>query len=83
MIPNRNWKCLSMVFSIGLPLVQGRDCIYVVVDHLTKFAHFFFITTTYTTIEVVELLFKEIFRLHGLPQSIVSDRDNRFMSHFW
>ena len=56
-----------MDFITGLPRAQGRDCIYVVVDRLKKFTHFFPITATYTTTQVVELFFKEIFRLHGLP----------------
>lgn len=72
-----------MEFIIGLPRAQGRDYIYVVVDCLTKFAHFFSITGIYTATQVVELFFKEIFRLHGLPQSVVSDKSNKFMSHFW
>ena len=52
-------------------------------DRLTKFSHLFYITTTFTTIQVVELFFKEFFRLHGLPKSIVSDKDNIFFSAFW
>ena len=54
-----------------------------VVDCLMKLVHFFLIIATYTTTQVVDFLFKEIFILHGLPQSIVSDRDNRSMSHSW
>ena len=72
-----------MDFITGLPKAQGKDCIYVVVDRLTKYAHFIPITTTYTAVQVAEVFFKEIFRLHGIPRSIVSDRDSRFLSHFW
>ena len=72
-----------MDFITGFPKVQGRDCIYVVVDRLKKYAHFFPITTTYSAAQVAEVFFWEVFRLHGLPQNIVSDRDSRFMSHFW
>ena len=53
-----------------------------VVDRLTKFYHLFVVTTTFTVAQVDELFFKEIFRLHGLPKSIVSDIDNRFLSAF-
>ena len=72
-----------MDFITGFPKVFGKDCIYLVVDRLTKFAHFFVVTTTFTAAQVVELFFKEVFRLHGIPQSIVSDRDNIFFSAFW
>ena len=72
-----------MDFIIGLPKTQGKDCIFVVVDRLTKFAHFFAISIDYNACQVVELFFREVFRLHGLPKTIVSDRDSRFMSTFW
>jgi hypothetical protein len=54
-----------------------------VVGSLTKFAHFFTIATNFSAAQVVELFFREIFRLHGLPKTIVSDRDSWFMSTFW
>ena len=72
-----------MDFIVGLPKAQKRDCIYVVVDRLTKYAHFFPITTIYSAMQLAELFFREIFKLHGLPKTIVSDHDSRFMSHFW
>ena len=71
-----------MDFITGLPRVQGKDCVYVVVDHLTKFAHFFPVTISYSDTQVVELFLGEVFRLQGLPRNIVSDRDSRFMSNF-
>ena len=67
----------------GFANVFGKDCIFVVVDRITKFAHLFVVTTTFTIAQVVELFFKEVFRLHGLPKGIVSDRDSRFFSAFW
>jgi hypothetical protein len=82
-IPEQKWESISMDFITGLPRVQGRDCIFVVVDRLTKFAHFFAIPTDYKAIQVAELFFREVFRLHGLPKQIVSDRDGRFISTFW
>jgi hypothetical protein len=72
-----------MDFITGFPKVQGRDCIYVVVNRLTKFAHFFAISSEYKAIQVAELFFKEIFKLHGLSRYIVSDRDNKFLGAFW
>ena len=72
-----------MDFITGLPMVQGKDCIFVVVDRLTKYAHFFAISAHHTAAQVAELFFREIFRLHGLPKTIVSDRDSCFMGGFW
>lgn len=82
-IPDQKWDSISMDFITGLPRVQGKDCIFVIVDRLTKYAHFFAIPTGYQAIQVVELFFREVFCLHGLPQNIVSDRDSRFLSTFW
>ena len=72
-----------MDFITGLPKVQGRDCFYVVVDRLTKFAHFFAISSNYSAGQVAKLFFREVFRLHGLPKTIVSDRDIKFTNAFW
>jgi transposase InsO family protein len=72
-----------MDFITGLPRAQAKDCIFLVVDRLTKFAHFFSIATDFNATQVADLFFREIFRLHGLPKTIVSDRDIRFMSTFW
>jgi hypothetical protein len=72
-----------MDFITSLPKAQGKDCIYVVFDRLTNFTHFFAIPTDYRAVQVAELFFKEIFRLHGLPQSIVNNRDSRFINTFW
>eukprot|EP00253_Pinus_taeda_P034951 PITA_34951 len=82
-IPEGKWESISMDFITGLPMVQGKDCIFVVVDQLTKYAHFFAISAHYTAAQVIELFFREIFRLHGLPKTIVNDRDSRFMGGFW
>lgn len=72
-----------MDFITRLPRVNGKDCIYIVVDRLTKFAHFYAITSSFTTAQVADVFFHEVFTLHGLPQNIVSDRDNKFLSTFW
>ena len=72
-----------MDFITRLPMVHGKDCIYVVVDWLTKYAHFFAISAHYSAAQVAELFFREIFKLHGLPKTIISDRDSRFMGGFW
>jgi len=83
LILEKKWESILMEFIMGLPAVQGQDCIYVVVDRLIEYAHFFAIPTRYSTSQVPKLFFKEVFRLHGLPKTIVSDQDNRFMGGFW
>ena len=57
-IPTQKWESISMDFITGLPKVFGKDCIFVVVDRLTKFAHIFVVNTTFTTAQVAELFFK-------------------------
>lgn len=63
--------------------MQAKDFIYVVLDRLTKFAYFFAIVTTYIASQVANLFFREVFRLHGLPRNIMSDKDPKFLSLFW
>jgi hypothetical protein len=82
-IPKDKWGSVSMDFIIGLPKVQGRHYIYVVVDQLTKFTHFFTISSEYKATLVAELFFREVFRIHGLSKYIVSDRENRLLNAFW
>ena len=73
-----------MAFVVGL-LVTGRkhDWVWVVVDRLTKSAHFLLVRTDYSLDKLAKLYIKEIVRLHGIPVSIISDRDPRFTSRFW
>ena len=82
-IPEQKWESVSMDFTTGVPKVQGRDCLYVVVDRLTKFAHFFSISFDYSAAQVAELFFREFLKLHQLPKTIVSDRDSRFTGALW
>ena len=81
-ITEQKWESVSMDFIIGLPLVQGKDCIFVVVYRLTKYAHLFTISSKISVSQIIELLFQGIFQLHGLPKTIVNDCDSRFMGAF-
>ena len=73
-----------MDFVSGFPLTQRKhDAVWVIVDKLTKLAHFLLIRLDYSMDRLAELYVNEIFRLHGILVSIVSDRDPRFTSRFW
>jgi hypothetical protein len=73
-----------MDFVIGLPKSKsGKDTIWVVVDRLTKSAHFLLMRAIASMNELVKMFMEEIVRLHGIPVRIVSDRDLRFVSRFW
>ena len=73
-----------MDFVTRLPLtLRKKDAIWVIVDRLTKSAHFIPVRIDYSLDKFVELYVAEIVRLHGVPKSIISDRDPRFTSRFW
>lgn len=82
-IPNQIWDELSMDFIGGLLKSQGLDTILVVVDRLTKYAHFVALKHPFTAVSITAIFVKEVVRLHVFPSSIVSDRDKVFMSMFW
>ena len=73
-----------MDFITGLPkLSKQNDAIMVVVDKLSKFAHFIPVKSPCKAIDIANIFMKEIFRLHGMPKKIVSNRDTKFTSKFW
>ena len=72
-----------MDFIEGLPKSHGFSVILVVVDRLTKFAHFLPVKHPYTAATIAQLFMDNVVTLHGLPSTIVTDRDTVFLSHFW
>jgi transposase InsO family protein len=82
-IPSAPWETATMDFIDGLPSSKGHDCILVVVDKLTKYAHFVPLKHPYTASKVADLFVDNIYRLHGMPLNLVSDRDPVFTSLFW
>ncbi|WVZ80196.1 LOW QUALITY PROTEIN: hypothetical protein U9M48_027690 [Paspalum notatum var. saurae] len=83
-VPEWKWEEITMDFIVGLPRTQkGYNSIWVVVDRLTKIAHFIPVNTTYSDARLAELYISRIVCLHGVPKKIISDRGSQFTSRFW
>jgi len=83
-LPTWKWEHIAMDFVVGLPRNRkGNDAIWVIVDRLTKSAHFIPYRVGHSVGEMARRYIQEIVRLHGVPASIISDRDPRFTSRFW
>lgn len=81
-IPRHGWTDISMDFIEGLPLSWGHSVIFVVVDRFTKYAHFMRTSHPYIASSIAQLFLTHVFKLHGMPTTIVSDRDPEFLSNF-
>jgi hypothetical protein len=83
-VPEWKWEEIAMNFIVGLPRTQsGYDSIWIIVDRLTKVAHFIPIKTTYSGPQLAELYMSWIVCLHGVPKKIMSDRGTQFTLRFW
>src|ERR1041385_2934545 len=82
-VPDRAWQHISMDFITGLPECEGANAIWVVVDRLTKQRHFVKCRDTVNAEELASMFIDHIWRLHGLPDTIISDRGPQFASDFW
>lgn len=82
-IPQAAWQDISLDFIEGLPNSEAYTVIMVVVDRFTKYTHFIALKHPYTAASVARAFLQHVVRLHGIPHSIVSDRDRVFTSTFW
>jgi transposase InsO family protein len=82
-VPTTIWADIGMDFIEALPRVGGKSVILTVVDRFSKYCHFIALGHPYSAESVAQAFFTEIVRLHGIPQSIVSDRDPVFTAAFW
>ena len=82
-IPYQVWDDITIDFVAGLPLSHGKDSIFMVVDRLSKYAHFMSLSHLVTTKSMADKFVQGVVKLHGMPKSIMSDRDPIFISKFW
>ena len=82
-ILNHIWQHITMDFIDSLPLSYGKNVIFVVVDRLSKAAHLMALSHPYTASDVAQSFLDHVFKLHGFPDTITSDRDPVFVSNFW
>jgi hypothetical protein len=77
-VPTHAWQVISLDFIEGLPTSKGSNCILVVVDKFSKYAHFIPLVHPFTALHVAKVFMDSVYKLHGLPTAIISDRDRVF-----
>ncbi|KAL4583246.1 hypothetical protein LXL04_007814 [Taraxacum kok-saghyz] len=82
-VPAKPWNDITVDFITHLPTSNRKTAIWVLVDRLTKFAQFISLPTHFTAASLAGIFLREVYRLHGLPNTIISDRDPIFLSRFW
>ena len=83
-IPTWKWEKVNMDFVTGLPRTRHQnDLVWVIIDRMTKSAHFLSIRTSFSAKDYAKLYIRKLVRLHGVPLSIISDRGTQLTSHFW
>jgi hypothetical protein len=83
LVPKKHWVDISIDFILGLPRSRkGRDSIFVVVNRFSKMTHFIVCHKTDDTTNIVDLFFREVIRLHGVPRNILFDQNVEFLSYF-
>jgi hypothetical protein len=82
-VPDQAWKVVTMDFIEGLPTSNLFNYILVVVDKFSKYAHFIKLKHPFSALQIAKIYMEHVYRLHGMPQAIVSDQDKIFTSHLW
>jgi hypothetical protein len=83
-VPKWKWETISLNFITGFPRTQKHnDSIMMIIDKISNYEHFIPVKYTFKSINITEIFMKEIFRLHGIPKMVISDRDVKFTSAFW
>jgi hypothetical protein len=82
-VPTKAWSVVTMDFIEGLPTSAGYSCIFVVVDKFSKYSHFLKLKHPFSAIQVAQQYMEHVYKLHGMPSAIVSDRDKIFTSLLW